>query len=199
MLTTASQARGTQPGNNSLPAAYGDSTAVMKGIWYSNQSVAITIAVNGTDSSSAEELECRLRSNLGPTNAQCYEINASVKTGNAYIQVVRWNGGLGDFTLLNSLGIPVANGYVLKAAITNNVITVYTNNVLCYSVDDTTYISTHPVFVNGNPGMGAFMQGGVVGNDANFGISQFTADGLISGLTNNATVGGGVGALFLHQ
>ena len=85
-----------------------------------------------------------------------YEINfRRSKTPNAYTQIVRWNGALGDFTLLSSHGgaqYGVANGDVVKATVMGNVITVYLNGAQVNQATDDTY-------TNGSPGMGFYLRG----------------------------------------
>ena len=93
---------------------------------------------------------------------------------NSYIQIVRWNGALGDFTVLANCGgtaCAVRMGDVVKATIVGSTITAYVNGVQKAQAIDSTYS-------NGSPGMG-FNGGGNVGgvNDINgdFGFMSLTA------------------------
>ena len=148
----------------------------------------------------AEESEIRLRSWMtttpcpGRTTGGCntgYEINFSAVSGNNYVQIVRWNGPLGSFTLLNAAQPAVHDGDIVKATISGNTITAYINGTQVLQVTDTvynaTYCSTHPC----NPGIGFFLENGSgTGNDAHFGFSSYTVtDGATTvapptGLTN---------------
>ena len=92
------------------------------------------------------------------------------KTKNAYTEIVRWNGPLGDFTYLSRATGPqsgVANGDVVKATIVGDVITAYINGVQVLRATDNTYTS-------GSPGMGFYLQG-TTGVNGDFGFTSFTA------------------------
>jgi hypothetical protein len=133
-------------------------------------------SVNQTDSV-YEEVELRLRSTISAHSITGYEINFRCsKTGNAYSQIVRWNGALGNFTDLSAKDgaqYGVTDKDVVKATIVGSVITVYLNGVQINQATDTTYTA-------GNPGMG-FYSSGVSGINANYGFTTFHAeDGLTS-------------------
>ena len=135
--------------------------------------------VNQTDSL-FEEVELRLRSSISAHSNTGYEINFRCsKTNNAYSQIVRWNGPLGNFTYLWNNGgsqYGVKNGDVVKATIVGNVITTYINGVQIATVTDNT-------FKTGNPGMGFYLQGGS-GVSRDYGFTNFTAsDALTSDTT----------------
>jgi hypothetical protein len=69
--------------------------------------------------------------------------------------LIRWNGGLGAFTVLSWTGSGaggVANGDVFKAQMIGTTITVFKNTVQIMTVSDAT-------FATGNPGIGSFMRG----------------------------------------
>jgi hypothetical protein len=167
--TTPGKAFGTQNGSGQN---FADSTALLTGSWPSDQTVQAVVFIAATDTISSEEVEIRLRSSLSPHNCTGYEINFSVKPGNPYFQVVRWNGPLGSFTYLDGRSnVPVMrNGDVVRASMIGNTITVYMNGMLVSSVTDNTYSS-------GNPGMGFYMATGPAGNPANYGFSSYTASG----------------------
>ena len=155
-----------------------DNTAVLTGTWQSTQMAMATVRIANSSglTSGAHEVELRLRSTInatgGGTNSG-YEINCSVNTGNPYVQIVRWNGALGSFSLLNSQspGSACANGDVLAATAIGSTISVYKSSgggslALIFSVTDST-------FSGGSPGVGFFNN-----NDTNqsfFGFSNFTA------------------------
>ena len=113
-------------------------------------------------------MELRLHTTISAHSIAGYEINLSVGSGR-YVQVVRWNGALNNFTLLDARTGPatIKDGDVFKATIDQSgVISVYVNNSLIFTVTDTTYTT-------GDPGMGFYISNG--GANSNFGFSQFTA------------------------
>jgi chitodextrinase len=164
-------AYGTQTGSG----IYDDSTALLTGTWGPDQTVEATVhSVNQpTDNNVFEEVEIRLRSSISAHRATGYEVNFRCsQTSNAYTQIVRWNGALGDFTYLNAKAgaqYGVKNGDVVKATIIGNVITVYLNGVQIDQATDNTYSS-------GSPGMGFYIQGTSGANvNGDFGFSSFSA------------------------
>lgn len=182
VATTAGMAFGTQTGSDN----FADSTAILKGAWGPDQSAQAVIHIVQQDSGVvAEESEIRLRSWLtttpcpGQSTGGCatgYEINFSAVTGNNYVQIVRWNGPLGSFTILASAQLAVSNGATVKATISGNTITAYINGVQVLQATDSTYnsnyCSSHPC----NPGMGFYLQNGSgSGTNSHFGFSSFQA------------------------
>jgi len=84
--------------------------------------------------------------------------------------IVRWNGGFGDFTLLpltqsGYLGRNLVTGDVIKATIVGNVITTYINGVLMARASDST-------FKTGQPGISFFVRPG--GSNALLGITSYS-------------------------
>ena len=158
---------GTRP----APQKYDDSTALLTGTWGPDQTAQATVhAVNQNDKI-YEEVELRLRSALSPHQATGYEILfRSSKSANAYCEVVRWNGPLGDFTYLSRAKgsqCGVASGDVVKASMVGNVITAYINGVQVLRATDDT-------FKSGNPGIGFYIEG-ATGVDSDYGFTSFTA------------------------
>src|SRR5215831_17743927 len=160
--TTPGQAFGTEMGPN-----YADPTALLTGSWGPTQTVQAVVYILAADSSTFEEVELRLRSSLSAHSCTGYEVIFSVKPDRPYCQIVRWNGPLGDFSLLNARRVGVVNGDVVKATAVGSTITSYINNTAIFSVNDTTYPS-------GNPGMGFYLYGGL-GSPLNSGFSSYTA------------------------
>jgi hypothetical protein len=73
-----------------------------------------------------------------------------LKAENAYAEIVRWNGRIGDFTSLARQQGPqygVQDGDLVEATIVGNVITSYINGVEVLSATDGTYDA-------GSPGIG---------------------------------------------
>jgi chitodextrinase len=182
--TTPGLAFGTNSGG------YADSTALLSGNWGPNQMAQATVhSVNQTDSL-YEEVELRLRSTISAHSNTGYEINFRCsKTANAYSQVVRWNGPLGNFTYLMSNGgaqYGVTNKDVVKATMIGNVITVYINGVQIGQVTDNTYTS-------GSPGMGFYLSG-ATGVNANYGFSNYLASDELTGDSTPPSVPTGLSA-----
>ncbi len=180
--TTAGFAFGTQTGFDN----FADSTAILTGAWGPDQSAQGVIHIVQQDSGvTAEESEIRLRSWFtttpcpGQSTGGCatgYEVNFSAVSGNNYVQIVRWNGPLGSFTLLDSRTATVSNGDTVKATISGNTITAYVNGVQILQVTDSTYNSTYCSSHTCNPGMGFYLQNGSgTGTNSHFGFSSFQA------------------------
>jgi hypothetical protein len=167
VATTSGLAYGAESGAN----GFDDSTALLTGSWEPNQTAQATVHTVDQNDNIFEEVELRLRSSLSAHEATGYEINFRCsKTANAYAQIVRWNGPLGNFTYLSSNDgsqYGVANGDVVKATIVGDVITVYINGVqILHATDDT--------YGTGSPGMGFFLQG-TTGVNSDYGFTSFTA------------------------
>jgi len=166
-LAFGTESGGTRP----APQKYDDSTALLTGTWGPDQTAQATVhAVNQNDKI-YEEVELRLRSGLSPHRATGYEILfRSSKSANAYCEVVRWNGPLGDFTYLSRAKgsqCGVASGDVVKASIIGNVITAYVNGVQVLRATDN-------AFKSGNPGIGFYIEG-ATGTNSDYGFTSFTA------------------------
>lgn len=176
--TTSGFAFGTETGSG----GYDDSTAVLTGSWNADQSAQAKVSIAHADGGNGvfEEVEIRLRTTISANSNSGYEINCSVIQGNPYMQIVRWNGPLGSWTLLDARDVGCGNGDVLKASVTGSTITAYKNGSAVFSVNDGT-------FKNGSPGIGFYLQGGNSSMTSNFGFSTFTATGGSgSGSTNPA-------------
>lgn len=170
-------------GTQALVKKYDDSTCVVAGSWGPDQTVQATVSVKASDSAQFEEVELRLRTTITAHSITGYEINCPVKSGNPYLQIVKWNGPLGSWQQLDGRGVGCGNGTVLKATISGSTITVYRNGSQVMQLNDGT-------FKSGSPGIGFFLQNGTTAQEANYGFSAFSAD--------DGTVGGGV-AQRLHR
>jgi hypothetical protein len=154
---------------------YADAVALLSGSWGPDQTVTATVYSVNQNDSIFEEVEIRLRSSLSAHRCTGYEINYSARSSsNAYVQIVRWNGSLGNFTILDARGgtaYGIKTGDVVKGTIVGNVITAYINNVQVLQVTDNT-------FSTGSPGMGFYLQN-ATGKNGDYGFKSFTAtDGL---------------------
>ena len=93
-----------------------------------------------------------------------------LKTPNAYVEIVRWNGKVGDWTSLKKLRgaqYGVKDGDLVEATITGNVIKGFVNGVEVISVTDDTY-------TEGSPGMG--FNYGVGQSNGDFGFTSYEVD-----------------------
>jgi hypothetical protein len=151
------------------PARYADATALLTGTWGPDQTVQGTVFVN--TAFNYPEVELRLRSTLSPHVCNGYEVSFSLPP-NGYLLIVRWNGPLGDWSVLQwptGSQYAVNAGDVVKATIVGNVITAYKNGVQMAQATDNT-------FTTGNPGMGFNEQ-----QNGDQGYSSFSAtDGTTS-------------------
>lgn len=174
--TTTNLAFGTQVGTNGTD----DATAVLSSTgWGPNQTIQGTVRVISASSHASvfEEVELRVRTTITPHSITGYEVLCSVNTNasNRYVEIVRWNGPLNDFTSLDSQAADPAHGCldgdILKIVVNGNTITGYINGVQKVTATDSTYTT-------GNPGIGFYYA--TDGSDAgaspsNYGFSSFSA------------------------
>ena len=169
--TSSSYAWGVGP----CPVKYADPTAVLKGTWGPNQTVQATARIGPTDSSYYQEIELRLRTTVKAHSISGYEINFGVS--HPYLEIVRWNGPLADFTYLGPsckypavcgrvAGFAIRNGDVARATISGNTINVYVNGILRATATDRS-------FREGSPGIG--FNYGCDGTYSAFGWTNFSA------------------------
>ena len=146
---------------------YGDSVALLTGVWGPTQTVSAKVqSIN--PSHSQQEVEVWVRGSIGAHHTVGYEISWEVTKPGGYAQIVRWNGALGDFTVLNYIASTpgVGNGDVISATVVGNVITGYVNGVQSVQATDTTY-------ANGQPGIGFWNLSPQF--NAEFGFNNFSA------------------------
>jgi len=82
---------------------YNDSNASLTGTWRSDQSACGTVFMSGSLNRAGVpyEIEIELRHTIAAHNIIGYEFNYSMyNNGNQYMQIVRWNGSLNNFTIL---------------------------------------------------------------------------------------------------
>ena len=99
-------AGGLVEGVGPAAAEYSDPTAVLAGNWGPNQTVTATVYSDGVEDKPGQsydkEVEIRLRTSISAHSITGYEINCRTPNDSySYIAIVRWNGALGDFTVLN--------------------------------------------------------------------------------------------------
>jgi hypothetical protein len=174
--TVGGLAYGTQTG--SAPGSghpnYDDSVCLLTGSWRPNQSVEGIVKTVNQNAGGFFELELWLRGSGSAHSWQGYECSWRVTSdGSQYCNVVRWNGPLSNFTSPSTnTGPGVRNGDRLKAQILGNIVTMYVNDVLCYTQDITAYAGGGNVYANGSPGLGHWRNdngtGGIVSSDWGF-------------------------------
>jgi hypothetical protein len=159
--TQVNFAQGTSP-----TGKFTDSTAVLAGTWAADQSAEATVRIRTVNLVCCHEVELRLRTTILPHSITGYEINCSVAKGQPYIEIVRWNGALNNFTYVaRRNGTGCADGDVLKATIVAGTITVFKNEAEILRGADNNYAS-------GAPGIGFYETDKNVGY---YGFSSFTA------------------------
>src|SRR5262249_39631551 len=109
----------------SLGPPYNDSTAVLAGSWPSDQTAQATVHTVNQNSNIYEEVELRLRTAITAHSITGYEFNyRCTADGSQYVQIVRWEGPLNQFTYLDSRGGPgLHNGDVVKATAKGSTLT----------------------------------------------------------------------------
>lgn len=157
---------GTQTGTG----GYDDSYALLTGFPPDQTITAVVHRVPRMDISCPREVELLLRWRDAPHSAKGYEC---LFDHSGTIQIVRWNGPLGDFTVLKPASLggpwpPIADGDTLKASIVSNHITLYRNGARRAELVDNSYKT-------GNPGIGFFRRN--CGANSDFGYTSVTATG----------------------
>lgn len=177
--TTTGLAFGTQTDT----VKYDDSTAVLTGTWGPDQSAWATVHTVNQSSTLWEEVELRLRTTITAHSITGYEINfRCTADGTQYVQIVRWNGPLGNFAYVTgAVGPGLHNGDIVKATIVGTTITAYINGTQIVQGTDST-------FSNGSPGMGFYIEGGSASQQADFGFTSYTAtDGSSTASTSSTS------------
>jgi hypothetical protein len=150
---------------------YDDSIALLAGTWGANKTVQATIKTVGQTDAFVEELEIRLRSSIMPHSSTGYEINYAARCSvNGYLEVVKWNGPIGSFTILggnSGTAVCLHDGDTIKASIIGDVITAYINGVQKVQITDNT-------FTSGSPGIGHFLFS-ASGVNSDYGFTSVTA------------------------
>jgi hypothetical protein len=147
--TSSGIAMGTQ---TAAPHGYNDSYARLGG-FSPNQCASAVLHMVGPFASGCEpEVELLLRCSDAPGSVRTYECNFNAGNGS---QIVRWNGPVGDFTVLangTSPHPPFQDGDVLKATVYGSTIVAYVNDLEIVRATDATLIT-------GDPGIGFFGRG----------------------------------------
>lgn len=169
--TNVNKANGIAFGTNGANDAYDDSYALLSGFGPDQTAQAVVFRSPSLVSSTiTHEMELLLRFSDDANNARGYECLFNYAGG---VDIVRWNGPLGNFTSLSftggagNLGRDLVSGDVIKATIVGNVISTYINGVLRAQAVDST-------FATGQPGIGFFTRPLGVGANADFGMTTYT-------------------------
>ena len=162
LVNANNRAIGQQDGSG----GFDDSTAILAGTWGADQQAQGTVYINNPGG--LAEVEIRLRSAISAGVNRGYEILFA--WDGDYAQIVRWNGPLGNFTILpitefNGGAVALSTGDIVKATIAGGTINAYVNDVLYMRATDNTW-------TDGAPGIGLYNDGS---NNANFGFTSFTA------------------------
>ena len=168
----------TTPGlaiGHQVGVQYTDGTAILGGEWGPDQRATARAFTMNEKDECFQEVEIRLRSTVSASHSTGYEISYKASQSNAaYMGIVRWNGPVGDFTILTTVEGPksgVRSGDVVAANVIGNVITAYRNGVTMATARDDTYAS-------GGPGMGFNLvnkNAGCPGTNGDYGFTSFTA------------------------
>jgi hypothetical protein len=155
-------AYGTQTGTG----GYDDAYAILSG-FLPNQSGSAQVHLSSSiDRSCTHEVEILLRWSDSAHTARGYEANINFG-GSA--QIVRWNGAIGDFTVLGGASYAgFKHGDTFAASINGNIIAMYVNGNKIAQLTDNTYST-------GNPGIGFFRRECGTGSD--LGFLNYTATG----------------------
>ena len=149
---------------------YNDSTAVLAGTWASNQMAQATVHTVNQNSAIFEEVQLRLRTTVTAHSITGYEFYFQCTAdGSRHAQIVRWNGPLNNFTLLDdATGPGLHNGDVIAATVVGDKLTSYVNGVPIIQAKDSTYST-------GSPGIGFYNQRGTLADNNDFGLTNFSA------------------------
>jgi hypothetical protein len=177
----------TSPGfANGQGASYvdfADPTAILAGVWATNQTATETIYCNGCSTLAYEEAEVRLNTTIIAHHITGYEISCSLVRAGAGSGIVRWDGASpANFKVLATQSrIGCKGGDVHSATNVNGVISEFINGVLVLSATDSTY-------TGGAPGFGVnSCKGGNTPSEcqtsySQYGISSFSATGSRNGM-----------------
>lgn len=166
--TDVRTAEGVAFGTNGRSNGYDDSYALLSGFGPNQHAQAVIQRSAELASGITHEVELLLRFSDGPSYARGYECLFAYFGG---VQVVRWNGAIGDYTALPLRGGPqrldreLQTGDRIAATIRGNVIRVFINDELMAETEDSTYVS-------GQPGISFFTRPG--GNSAHLALSSYS-------------------------
>ncbi len=164
--------QGNLEGGEAAPIGdYDDPTAVLAGEWGPDQHTKGTVFSRNPTSEYFQEVQLRLRSTIEPHSCTGYEIFwRCLKSDDAYAEIVRWNGPVGDFTSLArkvGTGFGVKDGDVVEATIEGDTIKGIVNG-------EEVIVATDDAFADGAPGVG--FNFGVGDTNVDHGFVDFEVD-----------------------
>jgi hypothetical protein len=170
LWTKVRTANGLAFGTNGPRNTYDDSYAYLSGFAPNQQGEAV-IYVSPNLVGDPHEVELLLRWADSAQIARGYECLFNHLGG---VQIVRWNGPFGNYSVLSgrgrrSLGRELVSGDVVKGTVIGNTITAYINGVEIYEAVDSMWTS-------GQPGIGFFKR--TAGLNTDLAITSYTATSL---------------------
>jgi hypothetical protein len=166
--TSVRTAAGNAFGTNGAADRYDDSYALLSGFGPDQQAEGVIHRSPGLARGITHEVELLLRFTDGAGFASGYECLFAYFGG---VQIVRWNGAMGDFTVLKIARGPeridreLQSGDRIKASIVGDQISLYINDVLMAQTRDDAY-------TGGQPGISFFTRPG--GNSADFALTEYS-------------------------
>jgi len=166
--TNVRVAHGNAFGTNGRANGYDDSYALLSGFGPDQQAQGVIHRSSELIPGITHEVELLLRFSDGLGRARGYECLFAYFGG---VQIVRWNGAIGDFTVLKILrgaeriGRELQTGDRIKATIRGALISVYINDELMAEAQDST-------FATGQPGISFFTRPG--GNSAHLALTSYS-------------------------
>ena len=157
---------------SAIASGYNDDIAILNTTFASNQYAQGTVSrVSGYSPGVSHEIELLLRFRITAHNARGYEV---LWGQSGELNIVRWNGPLGDYTPLGATTGPnigaAVDGDVLRAEIVGTVIKVYKNGSLVFTGP------SNSTWTDGQPGIGFWPKSGATLQ--NYGWKNFEAGSL---------------------
>jgi hypothetical protein len=183
--TTTNFAKGTQSPTSGV---FDDSIATMKGTWNADQEANGVVVAGTTSDTISKEVEMRVRGVItanSSTGYECQYQGFKTTTSSCGIQIVRWNGAIGDFTVLTPLGGVDISGSATCLHTGDRIRgIVIGSKITCYINDQSAGNFTDSTFASGRPGIGTYLAG--TGGTNDFGVSSFYATGTPIRVTQSA-------------
>jgi hypothetical protein len=156
---------GVAIGTETGTGGYDDSYAILSGFSPDQGAAGQIYKSDDGNFSCSKEMEILLRMSDTSTTVRGYEVLFSLSSTS--IQFIRWNGALGDFTVLpGGTTLPLSSGDTISATIVGSKIEASVNgNVVATTTDST--------FKDGNPGMGFFRR--ECGGNTDMAFTSFAA------------------------
>ena len=167
LWTKVRTANGLAFGTNGERESYDDSYAYLSGFPPNQQGEAV-VYVDPNLTGEPHEVEMLLRCADTGQSARCYECLFNHQGG---VQIVRWNGPFGSFSVLpgsgsGNLGRNLVSGDVVKGTVIGNTITAYINGAVILQAADS-------MWTNGQPGIGFFKR--TAGQNWDLALTSYSA------------------------